>query len=136
MADISDFDRHGRTSPEPSASADPHSDLILLDFELDKHIAACQDALTSGRGAPLTSAISKDSVEALKAERRWFEQARRTVCLLTNGSREGAVLAMGSAMTTRLDGNVLPWIEASLHELCTTPVLPRTGSLKIVDTSE
>ena len=75
-------------------------------------------------------------MKALETEVRWFEEARRTVSLLTDGSQEGAVLALSDAILTRLEGDVLPWAESALQELSATPEPLKTGTLKVVDNSE
>lgn len=108
----------------------------MLDFEVDQHIVACQDALARGRGAPLSSCKAKDATKALETERQWFQEARRTVCFLADGSQESAVLALSQAMAVRLDGDVLPWVESGLQELLMSPEFLKTGLVKVVDTSE
>ena len=84
----------------------------------------------------MASCQAKDAAKALETERQWFQEARHTVCLLADGSQESAVLAMSQAMTVRLDGDVLPWVEFELQELSMSPEFLKTGLLKVVDTSE
>ena len=128
-------DNHGQANQNPSTETDLHCDLILLDYEIDQHIATFRHTLANGKEAPLDSTVAKNAVGILEAEQRWFEEARHTIDLLTNGSQESAVLEMRNAMIDRLVEDVLPLVESSLQSFSATS-MPHEPDLKIIDTSE